>query len=139
MDMEELDTVRLTLYGVAVRMGFTYEEIEDLKVALTEACNHALLQQLDAEPGRALRLIFQMRARELVIRLEGEGCRLSFGEAETSADDLLRLAEEGERPLFEIDQLGLYMMQALVDEVRVVSAREEQQAGGGIELLKRLS
>ena len=40
---EYIDLVRLTLYGLAVKMGFSYEEIEDMKVAVSEACNNAVL------------------------------------------------------------------------------------------------
>ncbi len=82
-DADELDTVRLTLYGVAVRMGYTYEEIEDLKVALTEACNHALLQTPEKPPGAALRIVFTMRPAELVVRLEGAGCGYRFAKRTT--------------------------------------------------------
>ncbi len=38
-----LDVVRLCLYGIASKVGFTYEEIEDMKVAVAEACNNAVL------------------------------------------------------------------------------------------------
>lgn len=42
---EYVGVVRLSISGIANRMGFTYEEIEDLKVsiseALTNAVNHA--------------------------------------------------------------------------------------------------
>lgn len=134
-DADELDTVRLTLYGVAVRMGYTYEEIEDLKVALTEACNHALLQTPEKPPGGALRIVFTMRPAELVVRLEGAGCRLSFREADDSAAELPQSASLDDRQ-FESPRLGLYLMQALVDEVKV-----ESGTGGAsdrIELYKRL-
>ncbi|SDE07935.1 serine/threonine-protein kinase RsbW [Paenibacillus sp. UNCCL117] len=138
-DMGELDTIRLTLYGVAVRMGFTYEAIEDMKVALTEACNHALLQLAAVEPAMALRFVFSMRPGELTMRVEGQNCKLSFGEVGRSPVDMVQQAQEEDRQLFEMDHLGLYMMQALVDEVRVIPAGEDAQAAQSIELLKRLS
>ncbi|WP_423227595.1 ATP-binding protein [Paenibacillus filicis] len=136
--MEELDTIRLTLYGVAVRMGFSYEAIEDMKVALTEACNYALLQSGQIVKDAPLRFTFFVRPQELLVRMEAPGCGLSLNEAKSSKDKLLTEAEEGERPLFESGRLGLYMMQALVDEVRVVTAGDGPQAEEGIELLKRL-
>lgn len=40
---EYVDIVRLNLYGVASKMGFSYEEIEDMKVAVSEACNNSVL------------------------------------------------------------------------------------------------
>lgn len=41
---EYVDIVRLNLYGIACsKMGFTYEDIEDMKVAVSEACNNSVL------------------------------------------------------------------------------------------------
>jgi serine/threonine-protein kinase RsbW len=137
-DMDELDTIRLTLYGVAVRMGFAYEAIEDLKVALTEACNYALLHHHEAGKDAALRIGFGMSTDELRVRLEALNCSLSFREAASGADELVAEAAEQDRPLFESGRLGLYMMQALVDEVRVVTPDDRPQATEAIELLKRL-
>ena len=37
-----LGVIRLTLSGIANRMGYTYEEIEDIKIALSEACTNAV-------------------------------------------------------------------------------------------------
>jgi len=34
--------IRLTLSGIASRMGFTYEEIEDIKIAISEATTNAV-------------------------------------------------------------------------------------------------
>ena len=36
-----LGVIRLTLSGIASRMGYTYEVIEDIKIALSEACTNA--------------------------------------------------------------------------------------------------
>lgn len=38
-----VDIVRLNLYGIAAKMGFSYEDIEDMKVAVSEACNNSVL------------------------------------------------------------------------------------------------
>lgn len=39
---EYVGIIRLTLSGVASRMGYVYEEIEDLKIAVSEACTNAV-------------------------------------------------------------------------------------------------
>lgn len=39
---EYVGIIRLTLSGVASRMGYTYDEIEDLKIAVSEACTNAV-------------------------------------------------------------------------------------------------
>ena len=35
--------VRLTVAGIAGRMGFTFDDVEDIKLAVAEACNNAIL------------------------------------------------------------------------------------------------
>lgn len=131
---DELDTVRLTLYGVAVRMGFTYESIEDLKVAVTEACNHVLLKQVDQEIEACLQLVFTIRPQELVVRIETEGVHVRFAEEKdgerSAASDSDGLNILGSLPL------GLYLMQALVDEVSLVPGKGE--VSDQIVLVKRL-
>lgn len=40
---EFVRVVRLAVLGVASRMNFTFEDIEDIKLAVSEACNNAIL------------------------------------------------------------------------------------------------
>ena len=37
-----IGVIRLTLSGIANRIGYTYEEIEDIKIAVSEACTNAV-------------------------------------------------------------------------------------------------
>ncbi|MDB4867327.1 MAG: rsbW, partial [Cohnella sp.] len=39
---EYVDLIRLTLYGIASKMKYSFEEIEDMKVAVSEAVNNAV-------------------------------------------------------------------------------------------------
>jgi serine/threonine-protein kinase RsbW len=110
-----LDTIRLAMYGVAAQNKYSFEAIEDMKVAVTEACNHALLQMKETDSAE-LRIAFEPRAEELCIRIQLEGQRIGFAE-------LSKEAEEPEVAIaFHPEQVGLYLMQALVDEVTVVHA-----------------
>ncbi|MCY8471546.1 anti-sigma B factor RsbW, partial [Bacillus haynesii] len=34
--------IRLTLSGIASKMGYSYDDIEDLKIAVSEACTNAV-------------------------------------------------------------------------------------------------
>ena len=45
---EYVRVVRLTLMGIASRMEFSYDDVEDMKLAVAEACNNAILH---AAPG----------------------------------------------------------------------------------------
>lgn len=133
---DELDTVRLTLYGVAVRMGFTYEAIEDLKVAVTEACNHILMMPHghQAIGAACLQLVFTMRPQELVVLIKPEGLAVTFGEQ----TDWKGHAEKEAKSLNALEgaPLGLYLMQALVDEVSLEPA--EGEGSDRIVLVKQL-
>ena len=39
---EYVSIARLTISGIATRMQFTIEEIDDLKIAISEACTNAV-------------------------------------------------------------------------------------------------
>src|SRR3989475_12707102 len=47
---EYLRLVRLTAAGLASRMGFTFDEVEDLRIAVDELCFH-LLGDVDDDPA----------------------------------------------------------------------------------------
>ncbi|WP_163853394.1 ATP-binding protein [Paenibacillus elgii] len=131
---DDLDTVRLALYGVAVRVGFSYEAIEDLKVAVTEACNYAILQAGEREPLQRLCLTFMLRETELKIRIGTDATDVTFGEALRP----VKLPQEALGRL-EDSPIGLYLLQALVDELRVEPGGESEDAPEAIVLIKRLA
>jgi len=57
---------RLTAAGVASRVRFTYDEVEDLRIAVGEACS--LLIGSEIRPGN-LELVFRTRPDEIVIEV----------------------------------------------------------------------
>lgn len=126
---EYIDIVRLTLYGAATRMGFGYEDIEDMKVAVSEACNNAVLHAYEGRERGTISIRFDLEEELIRVVIRDEG--VSFDAADLSGlasslhdQDLSELKEGG---------LGIYLMQALMDDVQVKS-------GGGTEvsLIKRL-
>ncbi|MCG4775201.1 ATP-binding protein, partial [Lawsonibacter sp. DFI.5.51] len=44
---EYVGVVRLVVSGIANRMGYTYDEIEDIKIAVSEACGNAVQHAYD--------------------------------------------------------------------------------------------
>jgi serine/threonine-protein kinase RsbW len=136
---EYVDLARLALYGVASKMG-SFEEIEDMKVALSEACNNAVLHAYgdlpggatvvapEAEPRVEIRFIKQADALSIVVKDDGS----SFDAAAAA-----RRAEPMHgKSVHELEAggLGLYLMQALMDQVEVSSG-----AGTQVMMTKRLS
>lgn len=136
---EYIDLVRLTLYGLSVKMGFSYEEIEDMKVAVSEACNNAVLYAYgDLNAGEAaqaptppprieVRFVKRDDALSIVVKDDGR----SFDAAVAAH----KAAPVNGKSIDELQAggLGLYLMQALMDDVEVNS-----DMGTEVVLTKRL-
>ncbi|WP_322907782.1 anti-sigma B factor RsbW [Paenibacillus campi] len=118
---EFVDVVRLNLYGIASKMGFSYEDIEDMKVAVSEACNNSVLYAYGQDGGH-IDVIFEVGEETLAITVEDEG--ESF-ETVTETADKTTLHDK-ELSDVQIGGLGFYLMQALMDDVRI-----ENVAGQG--------
>ncbi len=103
---EFVSVARLTAATVAGRRGFTYDEIEDLKIAVGEACTSLLIAGVDA--GRPMTVRFLLGGDSLEVQVEGQGQALPNSKAAPSAAAAGPLDESG---------LGIFLMQCLVDEV----------------------
>lgn len=66
---EYVSIARLTASGIASRMGFDFETIEDIKVALAEVCNKFVLKGSTAD---CYRIIFEVSEKELSIAFDCE-------------------------------------------------------------------
>ncbi|ADU95862.1 anti-sigma B factor RsbW [Geobacillus sp. Y412MC52] len=111
-----IDVARLTLYGLAAKMGFSYEEIEDMKVAVSEACNNAVLHAYNGRGG-VIHLLFEMRADALSIIIKDEGKGFDYKRVAKQAAPL------SAKPLEDVKAggLGLFLMEALMDDVTVTT------------------
>ncbi|AZK46170.1 anti-sigma B factor RsbW [Paenibacillus lentus] len=127
---EYVDIVRLNLYGVASKIGFSYEEIEDMKVAVSEACNNCVLYAYKHKPG-IMEVTFEVQEDALSITVKDEG--ESFDSWRKTADR----ASLHDKDLSEaqIGGLGFYLMEALMDEVSVESVAGQ---GTKVVLTRRL-
>jgi serine/threonine-protein kinase RsbW len=117
---EFVSVARLTAATVAARQSFTYDEIEDLKIAVSEACTALIVTGTDGTP---LTLRFAWDADVLEVRIEtgGPGVELATGSPRTK------------HPL-DATRLGVFLMQCLVDEVDV---RKGAQGKAELRLVKR--
>lgn len=121
---EFVDIVRLNLYGVASKMGFSYEDIEDMKVAVSEACNNSVLYAYDHQNG-LMEVTFEIIGETLSITVRDEGESFdSWGSSERSTLHNKELNEA------QVGGLGFYLMQALMDDVSVVN-----EAGKGTKVV----
>lgn len=127
---EYLNVVRLTVSGIANRMGFSYDEIEDIKIALTEACtnsvNHAYL---DREGKIQINFLIFTDRLEVIVADEGEKFNVQVAfeknhriDAKTPVENL---SEGG---------LGLLLIDTLMDKVEI-----KEDAGITVSMTKFLS
>jgi len=122
---EWVRVVRLTVAGVAGRMGFTFDDVEDIKLAVAEACNNAILHagsnshQPDGQDGHcATRVQIEVTpyTDRLDIRVTDEGSAgpVEFPAARPTptyqADRHVDLPEGG---------MGLLLIRSLMDEVQL--------------------
>lgn len=112
-----VELVRLSLYGIASNMGFSLEAIDDMKVAATEACNNAVLHANPEGHANTIIIVFEIMATGLTIRIKDNGPGFDFSEA-IAKESSLHNMEIQELP---IGGLGLYLMQALMDNVTVLT------------------
>lgn len=113
---EYVGIIRLTLSGVASRMGYTYDEIEDLKIAVSEACTNAVQHAYKEDKTGEVSIRFGVFEDRLEIIVADEGDSFDFDQKRqdlgpyTPSHTVDQLSEGG---------LGLYLMETLMDEVRV--------------------
>ncbi|OBZ13564.1 MULTISPECIES: anti-sigma B factor RsbW [Bacillales] len=116
---EYIDIVRLSLFGIASKAGFSYEEIEDMKVAVTEACTNVVLHAYSNEQPGVVDISFEIERDGISIRIKDEGESFKYEPAISKSVSLHN------KELKEVTAggLGLFMMHALMDKVEVFTER----------------
>ncbi|MNP29396.1 Serine-protein kinase RsbW [compost metagenome] len=100
-------------------MGFSYEEIEDMKVAVSEACNNSVLYAYGQEDG-LVEVTFEINGDLLSIIVKDDG---ECFDNVTVQDERSTLHNKDLDDV-EVGGLGFYLMQALMDDVIVESKRD---------------
>ncbi len=126
---EFLQVARLATGGAAARAGLSVDDIEDLKVAVGEACtnvvDHAFPESTD-EDDRRITLRMTVGRDEITVEVEDEG--IGFDPAEL---------ERGRRDSYDGDGgLGFWLIKELTDSVRIESA---PGSGTRVIMVKRAS
>lgn len=115
---EYVSIARLTVSGVANRMGFGYEEIEDIKLAVAEACTNVVEHAYGEQGWEPFRILCRLYSDRLVIEVIDRGKGFGFDE---KRDELKPIRAD-----IDIDEvveggLGLYLIHSVMDEVRVTT------------------
>ncbi|MDQ0112099.1 anti-sigma B factor RsbW [Paenibacillus harenae] len=118
-EAQYIDIVRLALYGIAEKAGFSFEQLEDLKVAVTEACTNAVLHAYGSgQPG-----VIDVR-----IDLDNQGIRICIKDDGNSFNydhTVQQFVSHHLKSLNDVKAggLGLFLMHALMDNVEVRTDR----------------
>lgn len=105
---EYVSVVRLTLASVASRMGFDVEKIEDLKVAVAEACSNAITHGLNEDEGNFdVEFVISREKIEILVYDKGKG----FLASKVEEPSIHNLKEGG---------LGVFIIKSLMDHVEFV-------------------
>lgn len=113
---EYVGVIRLTLSAIASRMGFTYDEIEDLKIATSEACTNAVQHAYQTEGQGEVALGFGLYADRLEVMVADRGESFDFQAARKGIGPY-----QQNQPIEFLREggLGLYLIETLMDEVRI--------------------
>lgn len=126
-DPRYVATVRLTLVGIATRMGFDYQAIEDMKVAVSEACTNAIEHAAPVSPegDDVITVRFAEHPRSLEVRVSDRGPGLDTTD-ETLWQRKGAPAENG---------LGLFLIRSLMDDIQLEKGKD---VGMVVRMVKRL-
>lgn len=99
--------VRLTTSGIANKVGFCLEDIEDMKVAISEACTNAIKHSLDNK----FYIEYKIFENGLTIQVTDKG--KGYNVDSVDKPNLSEPKESG---------LGLFIIESLMDEVKIESS-----------------
>ncbi|SFJ68507.1 serine/threonine-protein kinase RsbW [Terrisporobacter glycolicus] len=117
---EYVSIIRLTTSGIANKVGFCIDDIEDLKVAISEACTNAIKHSLDDR----FTIIYSMIENGLTIEIIDNG--KGYDTSTVNEPDIDNLKESG---------MGLFIIESLMDDVIVES---QEGKGTSIKMTKYL-
>jgi len=120
---EYVSLARLTIASVANNMGFSIGDVEDLKVAVSEACTNALNHSQN--PDTTYDLTYLVENQKLVFTVTDRG--VGFEPEAVSMPDL-----NGK----QLGGFGLFIIKSLMDRVEITS---ERGSGTSITMIKNLS
>lgn len=107
---------RLAISGLASRLGFTFDQIEDLKIAASEAVTNAVEHAYEEGEDGEVIVGCALFENKIEIMIADHGHSFDFEETKkhvgpyNDKEDVQFIREGG---------LGLYLMESLMDEVKV--------------------
>ncbi|SFJ73466.1 anti-sigma B factor RsbW [Thermoflavimicrobium dichotomicum] len=106
---------RLTVSGIANRMGFSYDDIEDLKLAVSEACTNAVDHAYSGGDGD-IEVCCSIFGNRLEIEVIDRGHSFNIREVEERTGPI---SFEPSMNALRERGLGIYLMKTLMDDVDI--------------------
>lgn len=107
---------RLTISGLASRIGFSYDDIEDLKIAASEAVTNAVQHAYSGEEDGEVVIGCALYADKIEIMVADHGQSFNFEETKAKVGPY---HDQAEGDFLREGGLGLYLIETLMDEVKV--------------------
>ena len=128
---EYVGLIRLTLSGVLSRAGATYDDIEDSKIAVSEAVTNAVKHAYQQDEKGEVSVGFAVFDDKVEIIVADNGQSFDY---ETIKDELGPYDENENIDYLREGGLGLFLIETLMDEVSF-----KRQAGVTISMTKYIS
>ncbi|AQY50445.1 serine-protein kinase RsbW [Listeria weihenstephanensis FSL R9-0317] len=133
---------RLAISGIASRSGFSFEAIEDLKIAISEAITNAVKHAFKEGDTGEIQITFSVYEDKLEVRVADEG--KSF-DLEKRKAEIGPYEEETDADMLRVGGLGLFLIEALMDDVELhydngvsvvmTKYKEEKQVEGNAKII----
>ncbi len=121
---EWVAVARLAVAAVASRLRFSVDEIEDIKLALAEACTNAI-QSAGGQDAGVIEIVCDAREDELRVTVRDAGSGIHLEPVRPGGLD------EG-----RTEELGVFLIRALMDSVDYTS---DPRRGNELVMIKRVS
>lgn len=111
-----VSVARLTTSGIANRMGFNYEAIEDLKVAISEAATNVVNHAYETEEKGEILIGFAIYSDRIEVMISDRGESFDINKIK---DDLGPLENVKTTNELREGGFGLFLINALMDKVEI--------------------
>ena len=114
---EYVSLIRLTLSGVFTRAGASYDDIEDSKIAVSEAVTNAVKHAYKhSEQNGMINICFELFDDKIKIIISDQGESFDY---ESTKSKLGPYQENENIDFLREGGLGLFLIESLMDEVKV--------------------
>ncbi|NGQ96052.1 anti-sigma B factor RsbW [Brevibacillus sp. SYP-B805] len=113
---EYIGVARLTVSGIANRAGLPYDDIEDVKLAVAEACTNAVEHAYGGKGTGRIFMRCAVHEDRLVIVVADDGGSFDIADIQKKLKPIDRSV-----PIEEMTEggLGLYLIHSVMDEVHI--------------------